>query len=96
MTMSPRDKMLALLAKTPTPTLVTALLTLEASHRSQEERLVRAMTIEELENRFPAASAAVAAAFDADEALLDAGVDTDGVDYVAVLIAAIPTAAVSA
>lgn len=64
----------ALFAKTTTPALIGALLILEAQTTlTGEERWVRAQTIEELERRFPEASAAVEAAFDADEKLVEQG-----------------------
>lgn len=93
-TTNPRARAAALLARTPTATLVTSLRMLAATpHPDAEHRMVHAWTIEELERRYPAASAAVEAAFDADEVKLAAGIDTPGVDYVAVLLAAIPAGA---
>jgi hypothetical protein len=61
---------------------------------SAEQRLVRARLIGEVERRWPAASAAVQAAFeawDAAAAALEDGQELPAdVDYVAVLLAAIP------
>jgi hypothetical protein len=53
----------------------------------QAWRLTRAWIITELERRFPAASDAVEAAFEAQDAALERGEDVPDVDYVAVLLA---------
>jgi hypothetical protein len=58
--------------------------------RSREINWSRAKTIEELERRFPAAAQAVVDAFDETERQIDAGINVPDVDYVAVLLAAIP------
>lgn len=81
----------ALTAGQSTPVLVTSLIALEAqlaeleatSADAQALRLPRAWIIEALEHRFPEASAAVEQAFDT------APEDAE-VDYVAVLLAAVP------
>lgn len=78
----------ALTAAQSTDNLVLSLRVLDTAS-TPEERMVRAWIIDELEKRYPAASAAVQAAFEADEALLIAGVDTPGVDYTDVLVTAI-------
>jgi hypothetical protein len=88
--MKPIEKMQALLAKTPTRVLVESLPLLEAQERSPERNLVRGMTIEELERRYPQAAAAVESAYDAAEEQFEAG-EGGEVDYVAVLVAAIPS-----
>lgn len=78
-------RLVSLMARTPTPALITALRTLEATARTPEISMVRAWTITELETRFPAASDVVEAAFEVAE-------ESDPpaeVDYVAVLLAAI-------
>lgn len=80
----------ALFARATDQVLATSLRTLDAIvNPSGEERMVRAWTIEELERRHPAASAAVEKAFEETDAAFVAGNDAD-VDYVAVLLAAIP------
>lgn len=79
------QKLTALFARSSTPALTGALVMLEAAASlTAEERWARAQTIKELEARFPAAEAAVTAAFDAAE---ESGAE---VDYVAVLLANIP------
>ena len=84
--MNANAKLAALFARTSTPALVTALLTLDKTADTPELRWSRAKTIGELERRFPDASAAVERAFDEAE-----GQEPYAeVDYVAVLIAAIP------
>lgn len=82
-------RLAALFARTSTPALVTSLRTLDATATTAERRWARAKTIEELERRYPTASAAVEAAFEAAELRIEAGEDVE-VDYAAVLIAAIP------
>lgn len=82
------DRLTNLFARTTTPALVLSLRTLDATVTTPERRWARAKTIEELERRYPAASAAVEAAFDAAETRIEAGEDVQ-VDYAAVLIAAI-------
>lgn len=52
--------------------------------------LTRARLIEEAEQRWPAASDAVSAAFEAHDAALQRGEDAADPDYVAVLLAHIP------
>lgn len=88
--MTASEQLNARIAETRTALLVTSLIALDAQDSTPERNLVRARMIEELERRFPQADAAVQAAFTADEVLLEQGVDTPGVDYVAVLVAAIP------
>jgi hypothetical protein len=86
-------KAAALVAAQSTDSLVGALLILEAKGElTAEERLVRAWTIEGLETRYPAAAAAVEAAFDAAETVVmnDPEAAYPDVDYVAVLLAHIP------
>lgn len=78
-------------AAQPTATLVTALRTIEtAGAETPEEKLVRAWIIDALEERYPAAGAAVQAAFDAADADMVAGREPAEVDYVAVLLAHLP------
>lgn len=78
----------ALFARTTSATLVTAVKTLDellkSGKASQEHIMSRAWTIDELEERFPAASDAVQAAFEAAETAPGEYVE---VDYVAVLLA---------
>ncbi len=91
---STAQKLTALFAKSSTPTLVTSLLTLDAMPAAPEHSWARAKTIEELERRFPAASQSVEDAFEKAEARIIAGEeDVPEVDYVAVLVAAIPLSA---
>jgi hypothetical protein len=89
MTTTKRTEARALVAQQSTRTLVTSLRTL-ATPSDQAETLARAWIIDALEERFPAASAAVQAAFDANDAAMIAGQDPAEVDYVAVLLASIP------
>jgi hypothetical protein len=74
--------------------LDTAMSAADPAQVSAEQRLVRARLIGEVERRWPAASDAVQAAFDAwDSAMqhLEEGqAPPADVDYVAVLLAAIP------
>lgn len=79
----------ALVAQQSTRTLVTGLEAL-AVPTDQAETLARAWIIDALEERFPVASAAVQAAFDANDAAMIAGQEPAEVDYVAVLLANIP------
>jgi hypothetical protein len=82
----------AKLAKTPTANLVD-MLRVVADPKLPEERMVRAWIIDALENRYPNASAAVELAFDSAQlALMETGVEPE-VDYVAVLLGAIPEVA---
>lgn len=82
----------AKLAATPTKTLAESL-RLVADPKLPEERMVRAWIIDTLENRYPDASAAVELAFDSAQlALMETGVEPE-VDYVAVLLGAIPEVA---
>ncbi len=78
----------ALFARTTTATLIQSVKILEAllvtGKASREEIMVRAWTIDELEQRHPAASLAVQEAFEAAETAPGEYVE---VDYVAVLIA---------
>ena len=86
------DKAHTLTAKQSTPALVLSLRMVEsklnniaaASDEAQALRLTRSWIITELEGRFPGASDAVDAAFDAAD---ETGED---VNYVAVLLANIP------
>lgn len=78
-----------LFARTGTPALVLSLRTLDATATTPERRWARAKTIEELERRYPAAAAAIEAAFEDAEIRIEAGEDVQ-VDYAAVLIANIP------
>lgn len=80
-----------------TSMLTTSLLLVDAQERTPETVLTRAWIIEELENRFPEASAAVEKAFDEmDMAIMSAPEGADPVqfevDYVAILLASIPAA----
>ena len=81
----------ALFARTSTATLIQSVKILEAvliaGNASKEEIMARAWTIDELEERFPAASIAVGDAFEAAETAPGEYVE---VDYVAVLLANIP------
>lgn len=85
-----KARLAAVLARTGTPALVTALVALEAQPSSVERNMARAWTIDELERRFPAASAAVQDAFETAERAEAAGGAYVEVDYVTVLIANIP------
>jgi hypothetical protein len=60
--------------------------------KTPEERMVRAWIIDTLEDRYPDASAAVETAFDSAElrAMESADYPVENVDYVAILINAIP------
>lgn len=79
----------AKLAATSTKMLADSL-RLVADPQTAEERMVRAWIIDTLEDRYPDASAAVEIAFDsAGLALMETGVEPE-VDYVAVLLDAIP------
>jgi hypothetical protein len=80
------EKLRSLIAETPTAALVTSLLAIEAGERTPEGMLVRGMTLGELEQRFPQAAEAVETAYDAAD-------EDDEVDYVAVLLAALPAGA---
>lgn len=81
----------ALFAQTTSATLVESLLILEPLLKSGtatgEQRMARAWTIDELEERFPAAAAAITAAFDAAEVAALFRVPYVEVDYVAILLA---------
>lgn len=92
-----KARLTALFAKTATPALVDALRILEAKRTTgrldEFELMSRAWTIDELERRFPAASEAVEAAFLESELAYMAGGEYTEVDYVAVLLANIPTRA---
>lgn len=91
MTATLQERLTALFSHSSTPTLVTSLRTLDAQPPSRERNWARAKTIEELERRFPAASRAVEDAFDETEQRIVAGEPgVAEVDYVAVLLAAIP------
>lgn len=91
--MSPahQARLKALFARTATPALVSALRILEdkreADSLDQFELMSRAWTIEELENRFPAASQAIEDAFLESETAHMAGNPYSEVDYVAILLA---------
>lgn len=90
-----KAQLTALFRKSATPALIDALLILEAKRATSKldefELMSRAWTIEELERRFPAASDAVEAAFLDSETALQSGGQYTEVDYVAVLVAHIPT-----
>lgn len=81
----------ALFAKTTDQALALALRTLDAiTEPTEEQRMARAWTIDELERRYPEASAAVEKAF-ADAAIAEAaGAEGGEVNYGAILLAAIP------
>lgn len=71
--------------------LIDALPLLDTAPSTEETRMVRAWTIEEIEHRYPEAGAAAAAAFDdADRVLVEEDRVVE-VDYVAVLLAALPS-----
>lgn len=81
-----------LLAKTGTAALIISLRVLDDEAKTaptQETLLVRAWTIDELERRFPAASAAVEAAYLEDDERIERGEDSIDVDTVAILLPAI-------
>ena len=80
----------ALTAKQSTDNLILGLRMLDTASTA-EERLVRSWIITELEERYPAASAAVGAAFDAAEEVVmnDPEAEYPEVDYTTVLINAI-------
>ena len=98
MTQAQKDRLRAIMRRTPVDALLTSLLAVEASMPPadpenpgprQVASMVRAWTIEELENRYPVASDAVQAAFDAaGEIELRTGEDVD-VNYVDVLVKAV-------
>lgn len=90
--MTAMDKLSARIAETPTAALVAALAELESQAATQETRLVRAGILTILEQRYPEAEAAIVAAFEADEKLIEQGIDGPEIDYVAVVVAAIPAA----
>lgn len=76
-------RLTALFRRATTAALIESLRTLDAQPSDPHRNQARTWTIQELERRYPTAEAAVTAAF---EAAGDARVD-----YVAVLVAAIPT-----
>lgn len=84
----------ALIERQSTSSLIGALLILKAKggNLTADERMAHAWTIEGLEERYPAASAAVEAAFDAAEQVVmdNPGAEYPEVDYVAILVANIP------
>lgn len=80
----------ALVAQQPTRTLVAGLEAL-AAPKDEAEILARAWIIDALEERYPLASAAVQAAFDANDAAMIAGQEPTEVDYAAVLLGAVET-----
>lgn len=85
-------EMAALRAKTSTLALILAGRALEAEAPSPTRNLALAQTIEELEQRYPDASAAVDKAYaEADRAMIETGKFVD-VSTVDVLFANIPTA----
>lgn len=91
-----RARLIAHIAAQPTHILATMLPVVDTA-TGPEAAMVRAYMIEELERRYPAASAAVAAAFDAETAAIIAGnEDVAEVDYVAVLLENIPAAELAA
>jgi len=81
---TPREQLIALTNATPLPVLAQALLILEATpNRDEAERLTRAVIIDSITNRCPAADAAFTAWAYADD-------DTDEVE---VIVAAVLAAA---
>jgi len=65
---SPREKMAALVSRQPLATLCTSLLMLDANPRPDEaERLTRAVIIDSICERSPAANAALDAWADSDD-----------------------------
>lgn len=84
------QRLAALFARSSTPALIGGLLGLEEMPPSPERNWSRAKTIEELERRFPGAAATVEVAFEKAELELVEGRGDGEVDYVAVLLAAIP------
>jgi hypothetical protein len=91
--MSKQAEARALTAAQPTATLVTSLRAI-VDPKTPEERMVHAWIIDALEERYPAAGAAVEKAFDeAEQKAIMSGElahPAEDVDYVAVLLAAIP------
>lgn len=91
---SPADRAKVRVATYPTPQLVEALVTVDAAPSSPETSTVRRWLITEVERRFPAASDAVEAAFLFSELEEErTGQPAPTVDYVAVLVANIPSSA---
>jgi hypothetical protein len=64
---TPREKLIARTNSMPVKTLATALLLLDKPGLSQEERLVRAVIIDSITERCPAADAAFTAWADSDD-----------------------------
>lgn len=76
-----------------TATLIESVRHLEQAVNTKptpELRLTRSWVITELERRYPEASDAVDRAFEEDEIRVAAGADPTEIDYVGILIAAIP------
>lgn len=79
----------ALFAKATNQTLITSLVTVEELPRDQETSIMRSWLIDELEQRFPAASELVEQAFADADAEEQATGEMVAVDYVKVLVDAI-------
>jgi len=93
MSIAAKEKLQARIDQTPTRVLIDSLLTLETYELDEPHVLLRAKLIVALETRYPEASDAVQDAFEAADAReVETGEDVP-VDYVAVLVAAIPEAA---
>lgn len=91
MTPQQSDRLRRLLAGLTPGALICALRLVEAvQNRTREATLVRSWLIDETERRWPEASAAVEAAFDADAGLAEQGIDGPEIDYVGVLLAHVP------
>lgn len=87
----PADRAKARISTYPTPLLVEALVKIDAAPSNPENSTIRHWLITEVEERFPAASAAVEAAFLSSELEEErTGKPAPAVDYVAVLVANIP------
>lgn len=87
------DRLQAVFARASTATLIESLRHLEditTRKPTRETLLSRSWTISELERRFPEAEEAVTRAYEANADQIAAGGDPDEVDYVTILIAAIP------
>jgi hypothetical protein len=90
------DRAKARVARYSTSQLVAVLVILDAQESTRENAMIREWLISEVERRFPAASEAVEAAFYASEVEAErTGEPAAPVDYVAVLVANIPQAALA-
>jgi hypothetical protein len=100
-TAAPADKLTARIARISDAMLITTLRNAESTLNDMSPRdddrphwnLVRARLITEVEKRWPQAAAAVEAAYLAEDTAIEAGEATTDVDYVGVLLGAIPQTA---